>query len=103
MSRIVFNPNSRFDYSDRHFGADVFRFISNEFLLFNAKPSQINKRLKYYHQLNISIDTVRRMYEDVLKLKSLKIDEKTKEIVQEQEFVYLVLYGPGEQSNPSNS
>ena len=93
MSRIVFNPNSRFDYSDRHFGADVFRFISNEFLLFNAKPSQINKRLKYYHQLNISIDTVRRMYEDVLKLKSLKIDEKTKEIVQEQGFILLGLDG----------
>ncbi len=93
MSRIVFNPSPRFDYSDRHFGADVFRFISNEFLLFNAKPSQINKRLKYYHQLNISIDTVRRMYEDVLKLKSLKIDEKTKEIVQEQGFILLGLDG----------
>ena len=93
MSRIVFNPSPRFDYSDRHFGADVFRFISNEFLLFNAKPSQINKRLKYYHQLNVSIDTVRRMYEDVLKLKSLKIDEKTKEIIQKQGFILLGLDG----------
>ncbi|TXT67111.1 MAG: hypothetical protein BAJALOKI1v1_180016 [Promethearchaeota archaeon] len=43
MSKIVFNQSPRFDYSDRHFGADVFRFISNEFLLFSAKPSQIIK------------------------------------------------------------
>ena len=93
MSRIVFNPSPRFDYSGRYFGADVFRFISNEFLLFNSKPSQIIKRLKYYHQLDISIDTVRRMYEDVLKLKSLKIDEKTIEIIQEQGFILLGLDG----------
>ncbi|GAH77367.1 unnamed protein product, partial [marine sediment metagenome] len=36
---------------------------------------------------------MRRMYEDVLKLKSLKIDEKTKEIVQEQGFILLGLDG----------
>jgi hypothetical protein len=89
----VFNPSPRFDYSGRHFGADVFRFISNEFLLFNAKPNQIIKRLKYYHHLNISIDTVRRMYDDVLQLKSFQIDKKTKEIVQEQGFILFGLDG----------
>jgi hypothetical protein len=93
MSKIVFNPSPRFDYSDRHFGADVFRFISNEFLIFKLKPSQILLQLKYKYQLDISIDTVRRMYEDVLQLKSLKIDEKTKEIVQEQGFILFGLDG----------
>ena len=93
MSKIVFNPSPRFDYSDRHFGADVFRFISNEFLVFKLKPSQILLQLKYKHQLEISIDTVRRMYDDVLKLKSNKIDEKTKEIVQKQGFILLGLDG----------
>ena len=93
MSKIVFNPSPRFDYSGRHFGADVFRFISNEFLLYDSKPTQIIKRLKYEYQFEISIDTVRRMYEDVLKLKSLKIDERTKEIIQEQGFILLGLDG----------
>ena len=93
MSKIVFNPSPRFDYSGRHFGADVFRFFSREFLLFDSKPSQILKRLKYEHRLDISSDTVRRIYEDVLKLKSLKIDEKTKEIIQEQGFILLGLDG----------
>ena len=93
MNKIVFNPSPRFDYSGRHFGANVFRFFSREFLLFDSKPSQILKRLKYEHHLDISGDTVRRIYEDVLKLKSLKIDEKTKEIIQEQGFILLGLDG----------
>lgn len=93
MSKIVFNPSPRFEYSGRHFGADVFRFISNEFLIFKQKPDQILLRLKLQHQLEISIDTVRRMYEDVLQLKSRQIDEKTKEIVQKQGFILLGLDG----------
>jgi hypothetical protein len=93
MSKIVFNPSPRFDYSGRHFGADVFRFISDEFLLLKQKPDQILLRLKYEHQLEISIDTVRRMYEDVLQLKSLEIDENTKDIIQKQGFILLGLDG----------
>lgn len=93
MSKIVFNPSPRFDYSGRHFGADVFRFISDEFLLLKQKPNQILLRLKYEHQLEISIDTVRRMYEDVLQLKSLEIDENTKDIIQKQGFILLGLDG----------
>ena len=93
MGKIVFNPSPRFDYSGRHFGADVFRFISKELLLYNSKSSQIIKRLKYEHQFDISIDTVRRMYEDALQLKSKKIDEKTKEIIQDQGFILLGLDG----------
>lgn len=93
LSRVVFNPSPKFDYGSRHFGADVFRFISREFLLFDSKPNQILKRLKYDHRLSISSETVQRIYEDVLKLKSLKIDERTKEIVQEQGFILLGLDG----------
>lgn len=93
MSKVVFNPSPRFDYSGRHFGADVFRFISNEFLVFKQKPDQILLRLKLKHQLEISIDTVRRMYEDVLQLKSKQIDETTKEIIQKQGFILLGLDG----------
>jgi hypothetical protein len=93
MSKVVFNPSPRFDYSGRHFGTDVFRFISNEFLIFKQKPDQILLRLKLKHRLEISIDTVRRMYEDVLQLKSKQIDLKTKEIVQEQGFILLGLDG----------
>ena len=74
LSKVVFNPSPRFDYGSRHFGADVFRFISREFLLFDSKPNQILKRLKYDHRLDISGETVQRIYEDVLKLKSLKIN-----------------------------
>lgn len=93
MSKIVFNPSPRFDYSGRHFGADVFRYISKELLLYNSKPSQILKRLIYEHQLDISIDTIRRMYEDALQLKSYQIDETTKEIIQKQGFILLGLDG----------
>lgn len=93
MSKVVFNPSPRFDYSGRHFGADVFSFVSRELLLYGSKPSQIIKRLNYEYQFEISIDTVRRMYEDALQLKSLKIDEKTKEIIQKQGFILLGLDG----------
>ncbi|MBD3213324.1 MAG: hypothetical protein GF311_12010 [Candidatus Lokiarchaeota archaeon] len=93
LSKIEFNPSPRLDYSGRHFGADVFRFISNEFLIFKQKCDQILLRLKLKHQLEISIDTVRRMYEDVLQLKSKQIDENTKEIVQKQGFILLGLDG----------
>lgn len=100
LSKIAINPSPRFDYGDRHFGADVFRLISDEFLLFNAKPSQIIKRLKYVHHLDISIDTIRRICDDVLQLKSLKIDEKTKEIIQKQGFILLGFDGqdPGDEA-----
>lgn len=93
LSKLVFNPSPRFDYGSRHFGADVFRFISREFLLYDSKPGQILKRLEYEHRLDISGETVQRIYEDVLKLKSLKIDERTKKIVQKQGFILFGLDG----------
>ena len=62
-------------------------------MLYDSKPSQILKRLKYEYRLDISGETVQRIYEDVLKLKSLKIDERTKEIVQKQGFILFGLDG----------
>ncbi|TFF92978.1 MAG: hypothetical protein EU544_06575 [Promethearchaeota archaeon] len=93
MSKVTFNPSPRFDYSSRHFGGDVFSMIAEEFLLLNQKPDQIYTRLAYKYRLSISQDTVRRMCDDILTLKSLKIDEKTVEIIQEQGFILLAMDG----------
>jgi len=93
MSEVAFNPSPRFDYSGRHFGADVFSMIADEFLIFDQKPDQIYKRLALKYRLSISPDTVRRMCDDVLKLKSLKIDEKTLDIIEEQGFILLAMDG----------
>lgn len=85
----AFNPSPRFDYSNRHFGADVFRLISDEFLLYELNPEQITKRLNKKYAVDISDDTVLRMCDDILKLKSLKIDERTLEIIADQKFMLL--------------
>jgi len=89
FNQIVFNPCPRFDYSQRTYGADVFRLIAEEFLIYELKPGQIFKRLTKKYQLKISIDTVRRICDDILKLKSLKIDEKTLEIIKKQGYILL--------------
>ena len=48
--QIYFNPITRFDYSGRHYGADVFRYIANEFLPpCSLKPKQILQHLKKFH------------------------------------------------------
>ena len=80
----AFIPAPKFDYCNRHFGADVFKFVADEFLCLDQKPNQIEKRLNEKYDLDISLDTVRRMCDDVLKLKALKIDERTKEIIREK-------------------
>ena len=35
LHKIPFNPSPRIDYSNRHFGADVFKFVSEEFLCYD--------------------------------------------------------------------
>lgn len=93
MSELTFNPAPRYDYSNRHFGADVFAFITEEFLIFKQKPNQIHQRLTLKYRFDISIDTIRRICDDVLKLKALKIDEKSVELVQKQGFILLAFDG----------
>ena len=85
----AFNPAPRFDYGARHYGADVFRLIADEFLIYDLKADQIYKRLIKKYQLDISTDTVSRICDDILKLKSFKIDEKTVEIIRVQRFILL--------------
>lgn len=89
FNQIAFNPCPRFDYSQRTYGADVFRLIAEEFLVYELKPGQVFKRLTKKYQLKISKDTVRRICDDILKLKSLKIDEKTFEIIKKQGHILL--------------
>ena len=93
VNKVTFNPAPRFDYSNFHFGADVFRLISKEFLIFKQKLDQIHLRLRLKYRLDISIDTIRRICDDILKLKALKIDEKSVEIVKKQGFILLALNG----------
>ena len=93
LSKKAFNPSPRFDYGDGYFGADVFRLVADEYLLFSQKPDQIHDRLTEKYQLDISRTTIARMCDDILKLKSLKIDEKTLEIIQEQDYILLGLDG----------
>lgn len=89
FSKIIFNPSPRFDYSGRTYGADVFRFVSEEFLLFNQKSEQIYERMIKKYTIMISEVTIARMCDDILKLKSLRIDEKTKEIIHVQKRILL--------------
>jgi hypothetical protein len=89
FSKIAFNPSPRFDYGGRYYGADVVRFIAEEFLLYSQKPEQIYERITKKYELQISEGTIRRICDDVLKLKSLKIDEKTLELVKRQNFILL--------------
>ena len=89
----AFNPAPGFDYGDRYYGADVFRLIAEEFLIYDLKSKQIYKRLKKKYQLSISLETTSRMCEDVLMLKSLKIDEKTLKIIRKQGYILLGLDG----------
>ncbi|MBD3196692.1 MAG: hypothetical protein GF317_16670 [Candidatus Lokiarchaeota archaeon] len=93
LSKKVFNIAPRFDYSRRYFGADVFRFVAEEFLIFEQKPDQIKFRLSKKYPLNISTSTIRRMCDDILKLKSYKIDENTFKIIKKQGHILLGLDG----------
>jgi len=94
-SKRPFNPSPRFDYGNRYYGADVFRFVANEFLPpLNLKPEQIKNRMyRMYPYFQISLATINRMCDDILKVKSFNIDLKTHKIIQEQGFILLGMDG----------
>ena len=73
LSEKAFNPKPIFDYGDGYFGADVFRLVADESLLFNQKLGQIHHRLITNYQLDISSATIARMCDDILKLKCPKM------------------------------
>jgi hypothetical protein len=58
-------------------------------LVYELKPGQIFKRLTKKYQLKISKDMIWCICDDILKLKSLKIDEKTLEIIKKQGHILL--------------
>ena len=89
----MFNPALGFDYNARKYGAIVFRFIVDEFLIYDLKVEKIYKRLIKRYQLNISPDTVSRICDDILELKSFKIDEKKVEIIRVQGYILLSFDG----------
>jgi len=95
LYKTPINPCPRFDYGGRHYGADVFRFIANEFLPpLNQKPQQIHTRLTLLHpNLTISEATIARMCDDILKIKSFSIDQNTFDIIQEQGYILLGIDG----------
>jgi hypothetical protein len=88
-----FNPHMRFDYGAREYGADVFRFIAEEFLLYDASISGIFKKLSKKYEVKISERTVARICDDILNLKAYQIDETTKTIIQKNSYILLAFDG----------
>jgi len=88
-----FNPNPRFDYSERYYGADVFREISEEFLLYKSSINSIYLKLKEKFNVSISERTVARICDDILNLKAYSIDQNTKAMLQGNSMVLLGLDG----------
>jgi len=86
------NPSPRLDYSNRYYGADVFRFVAKAVLQFKLKTVQIHCMLRD-KQVKISESTVREMVKDVVILKSDAIDHKTAEIMTKQGQILLALDG----------
>ncbi len=88
-----FNPHPRLDYSGRHYGVGVLRFVAEEFLLYEATPKQIHARLTRKHAVEISRQTVARICDDVLLLKAYQVDEHTREMLQRNPRVLLGMDG----------
>lgn len=94
-SNRPFNPSPRYDYGKRYYGADVFQFVAREFLPpLKQNPEQILSRLHLlYPNFQISLATISRMCDDILKVKSFNIDLKTHAMIQEQGFILLGMDG----------
>lgn len=94
-SNRPFNPSPRYDYGKRYYGADVFQFVAREFLPpLKQNPEQILSRLHLlYPNFQISLATISRMCDDILKVKSFNIDLKTHAMIQEQDFILLGMDG----------
>lgn len=76
-----FNPNPRFDYGERSYGADVFRLIAEKLLLYDVPIKSIWKELHFKYQVHISDRTVARICDDIINLKAYQIDLTTKSIL----------------------
>jgi hypothetical protein len=98
FSQSVFNIHPRFDYGKRHYGADVFRWIADKFLIYQTSKKAITKELQHKYHLKISYRTVRRVCDDILNLKAWKIDQETAEILLDDPRVLIGVDGqdPGQ-------
>ena len=93
LSSICFNPSSRFDYSSRTFGKDVFLYIFDEFIKYRQKPNQIQLRITDTHSIQISLDTIARICDDILLLKANQIDHNTAKLMTQQKKCVMALDG----------
>lgn len=88
-----FNPCPRFDYGEREYGADVFRWIAEKLLLFPTPIKTIHKELLLKHGMKICLRTVQRICDDIIQLKAHNIDINTLEVLKSDPFVIIGLDG----------
>lgn len=88
-----FCPVPRYDYGERSYGADVFREIADEFLLYRSPIESIHLKLTTRYTLKISERTVTRICDDILNLKAYNIDQNTKSMLRANPFVILGIDG----------
>ena len=84
-----FNPTPRLDYSKSYYGQDVINRINREIQVFKQNPEQIYLRLTLDYELDISLRTVERIYNDCIMLKSNQIDETTKQEMKDSKGIIL--------------
>ncbi len=93
LHSVPFNPNPRYDYSQRCYGKDVLAKIGDYYINEPSNPRQIYGILNREYALPISESTVARMCDDILVLTSFHIDSNTEQIIQKQEFLLVALDG----------
>jgi hypothetical protein len=100
LSYMAFNPCPRFDYGNRTWGVDVLRYIAKYFLQIKMTTPKILKCLEFDHpNLHISEDSINRICDDLLELKSFRIDERTIDLILTQGMILLGLDGQDPGSN----
>ncbi len=88
-----FCPFPRYDYGERSYGADVFREIAEELLLYRSSIESIYLKLTTRYTLKISKRTVSRICDDILNLKAYQIDQNTKSMLEENPCIVLGIDG----------
>ena len=77
----------------KHYGLDVWRWIITSHVEFHDDPGAIAKRLKAYHELDISPNTVKAVIETFLVANSEEADQETFRRVQASGKIFLSLDG----------
>lgn len=88
-----FNPCPRFDYGERRYGADVFRWIAEKLLLWPTPIATIHKELSEKYVVQICLRTVQRICDDIHQVKAKEIDATTAAILKKSPFVVIGLDG----------